>query len=60
MISLESFDKANPVVAEAVRVLNAMTPTSKITYLTYRDWVKGTRKISTAYSILLVMKGVRP
>lgn len=59
MKTLAQFHKANPVVAEGVRVLNALAPKSSITYLTYRSWVIGKKKPSMAYTALLALKGVR-
>lgn len=62
MKTLAAFHKENPVVAEGLRVLNALSPETKWTYLTYRSWVMNLKKppISTDKRILLLMKGVRP
>lgn len=59
MKTLSQFHKVNPVVAEGVRALNALSPKSDITYLTYRSWVIEKKKPSAAYTALLILKGVR-
>ena len=58
-ITLEKFNKSHPVVAEGVRVINQLPPASTISYLTYRGWVQGKRKISVAYRIMLFLKGIK-
>lgn len=60
MMSLAQFHVDNPNMAQALRILNKMAPETQFTYLTYRDWVQGTRQITTNNAIILTMKGVRP
>lgn len=57
--TLEQFHKDNPVVADGVRALNALTPATSITYLTYRSWVMKTGKVSPGYRALLLLKGLK-
>ncbi len=59
MKTLAQFHKLNPVVAEGVRALNAIRPSSSISYLTYRAWVINKKMPSPAYRLLLLAKGVR-
>lgn len=59
MKTLDQFHKLNPVVAEGVRVLNALAPATKWTYLTYRSWVMGTGNPSAGNRVLLFLKGIK-
>lgn len=59
MKTLAAFHKENPVVAEGVRKLNSMPPTTTIDYQTYRDWVQGKRKPMGGNKVLLFLKGVK-
>lgn len=59
MKTLEQFHKSNPVVAEGVRVLNALAPATKWTYLTYRSWVMKTGKPGAGNKVLLFLKGIK-
>lgn len=58
-ITLAQFHKNNPVVAEGVRKINEIQPRTEISYLTYRAWVMGYRKISPVYLAILRMKGIK-
>lgn len=60
MKTLTQFHKMNPVVADGVRALNALSPSSSITYLTYRSWVIEKKRPSAAYAALLLLKGINP
>lgn len=59
MKTLAAFHKENPVVAEGLRVLNALSPETKWTYLTYRSWVMKTGKPGAGNRVLLFLKGVK-
>ena len=59
MKKLWKFHRENPVVAEGVRAINDLYPRTNISYLTYRSWVMRTGRISMAYRLLLLTKGIR-
>ncbi len=59
MKTLEQHHKEHPVVADGLRALNDIAPRSTITYITYRSWVMNLTKVSPAYKILLIAKGIR-
>jgi hypothetical protein len=59
MKTLKQFNEEFPIVAEGVRVINQLSPSSQVTYLTYRSWVKGNRKPSAVYKVLLFLKGIK-
>lgn len=60
MKTLAQFQKSQPSVSEGLRVLNEISPKTKITYVTYRGWVAAGKPVGVPYAAILLLKGIKP